>query len=117
MAYNETTRVADSEYNVVDPATTAGQRLMRALLQLLKPLSFITSGTGRLSVDVNAITGGTITTVTGVTTVSTVTTVATVTAVTNVGGITNIGGLSGFELQYNTARGAYAQCVRSRITI
>ena len=105
MAYNETTRVADSEYNVVDPATTAGQRLMRALLQLLKPLSFITSGTGRLSVDVNAITGGTITTVTGVTTVS------------NVAGITNIGGLSGFELQYNTARAAYAQCVRSRITV
>lgn len=111
MAYNETTRVADSEYNVVDPATTAGQRLMRALLQLLKPLSFITSGTGRLSVDVNAITGGTITTVTGVTTVTTVT------GVTTVGGITNIGGVSGFELQYNTARAAYAQCVRNRITV
>lgn len=114
MAYNETTRVADSEFNVVDPATTAGQRLMRALLQLLKPLSFITSGTGRLSVDVNAITGGTITTVTGVTTVTTVTTV---TGVTTVGGITNIGGVSGFELQYNTARAAYAQCVRNRITV
>ena len=107
MAYTETTRVADSDFNVVDPATTAGQRLMRRMLQLLRPLSYITSGSGRLQVDVNTISSGTVN-------VGLVTTVTTVTTVT---GLTNIGGMSGFELQFNTAHAAYAQIVRSRITV
>lgn len=84
-------------------ALNANDANSRMLLQLLKPLGIITTANGRIEVNIAA---GTITTVG---TVTTVTTVGTVTTVTN---LTNIGGLSGFELQYNTARNAFANAVR-----
>lgn len=84
-------------------ALNANDANSRMLLQLLKPLGIITTANGRIEVNIAA---GTITTVG---TVTTVTTVGTVTTVTN---LTNIGGLSGFELQYNTARNAFANAIR-----
>ena len=49
-------------------------------------------------------------------TVTTVTTVATVTTVTTVTGLTNIDGRNGAMLINQTNLGAWADCVRARIT-
>lgn len=87
-------------------ALNANDANSRMLLQLLKPLGIITTANGRIEVNIAA---GTITTVGTVTTVTTVGSVTTVGTVTN---LTNIGGLSGFELQYNTARNTFANAVR-----
>lgn len=80
---------------------------MRQLLQLLRPLSIVTNGSYRLSIDVNS---GTIGTVTAVTTVSTVTTVGTVS------NQTNMGGLNALDLQVNTARSAFALGNRANVS-
>ena len=82
--------------------------IKQMLTVILKPLSQVTgAGSSRLSVDINNIVGGT------VTTVSTVTTATTVGTVTNQ---TNMGGVSAFELQKAISHSAYAQSIRPFIT-
>jgi len=83
-------------------ALNANDANSRMLLQLLKPLGIVTTANGRIYIDVNVVAGT-------ITTVGTVTGVTTVSALTN---LVNIGGLSGFELQYNTARNTFANAVR-----
>lgn len=87
------------------PASNNDNLLFRKLLNLFKPLTIVTSGTNRLNIDVNAITT--------LPTLANVTTVATVTTVTNQ---TQVGGISGFDLQYNTARNAFVNTTRQNIT-
>lgn len=73
------------------------------LLAIVKPLTQVTgSGSSRLSVDVNAVTGT-------VGTVTTVTTVTTCSAVTNQ---VNLGGVSAFELQKAMSHNAYINSIR-----
>jgi hypothetical protein len=71
---------------------------MKQLLQLLKPLGIVQSGSGRLVIDINTISSGTITTVATVNTVSQVNTVF---------NQTNIGGLNALDMQFNMARTAW----------
>lgn len=74
--------------------------IKQILTVMLKPLSQISgSGSNRLSIDVNAVTG----------TVSTVTTVTTCGTVTNQ---TNIGGVSAFELQKAMSHTSYGTSIR-----
>lgn len=81
--------------------------IKQLLTVIVKPLTQITgSGSNRLSIDVNAVTGT-------VSTVSTVTTVTTCGTVTNQ---TNIGGVSAFELQKAMSHLAYVQSIRPFIT-
>jgi hypothetical protein len=82
--------------------------ISRLLKTISRPFNIVTSGTGRLSVDVNAVTG-TVGTVTTVTTVTTATTVGTVTNQTNMGGV------SAFELQKAMSRTAFATSVRPNL--
>ena len=77
--------------------------IKQILLGILKPLSVVTgSGSNRLSVDVNAVSG----------TVSTVTTVTTVTTCSTVTNQTNIGGVSAFELQKAMSHNTWANAIR-----
>jgi hypothetical protein len=77
---------------------------MKQLLQLLKPLGIIQSGTGRLVIDVNTVGSGTITTVGTVNTVSTMI------------NQTNIGGLNALDMQFNMARVSWNTGIRNNIT-
>ena len=90
--------------------------ILRQLLQLLKPLGITVSGSGRITVDIGNVVGGTIGTVTNITnlpTLANVTTVGTVSTVTN---IPTVGGLSAFDLQYNMAHAAFADAIRRNVT-
>jgi hypothetical protein len=72
-----------------------------AVLQLLKPLGIIQSGSGRLVIDVNTVGSGTITTVSTVNTVSTMI------------NQTNIGGLNALDMQFNMARVSWNTGIRN----
>ena len=105
MAYQETTQIANTDKERIDPATLQSVETLSYILQLLKPLSIVTSGTGRLSIDA-AVTGS----------LSTAGTVSTVTTVGSVTNAASIGGLSGFEMQYNIAHSAFASSIQKNIT-
>lgn len=70
-----------------------GNTIARALLQVLRPLSLTSSGSGRLLIDVQNV--------------------AQVTTVSNQ---TNMGGVSAFDLQLNTGKITYANCIRRNLT-
>lgn len=110
MAYSETVQLSDTDRNRIDPATQQDVEALNMLLQLLKPLGIVSSGSGRILLDVGNIAAGALTSVGTVTTVTNVTTVGSVTDAAAVGG------LNGFDLQYNAAHSAYAHCVLSNIT-
>jgi hypothetical protein len=77
--------------------------MLRKIITLLKPLGMTTgAGSNRLSVDVNAL--GTVTTVVGVTTVGTLT------------NLTNIGNVNAFSLMKDSARNAYANSIRTKLS-
>lgn len=120
MAYFEQFKIKKSDDSVVNPAEDESITLLRRIFQALKPLSIVTgSGSNRLSLDVNNITGGTLGTVSTVTTVTTVTTVATVTNVTNlVPGTGTIGPVTGggFELMKALSRQSYNTGVRANLS-
>jgi len=86
-------------------ATENGVILLRRILLLLKPLGIITGGgSNRLSVDINNIAGGTVTTVTTVTTV---------------GAVNNqvaMGGVAAFDLMKSMSRMAYNSGVRAKLS-
>jgi hypothetical protein len=63
MAYIETTKLKDADGNVVTPAKDESLTMLRRIFQLLKPLGVVSGGTNRLSVDVNNVTGGSLSTV------------------------------------------------------
>ena len=91
--------------------------LFRQLLQLFRPLGIVTTGTNRLSIDVNNITTlPTLANVTTVGTINTVTGVTTVSTVSTVGNQTQMGGISGFDLQYNTSRNAFNNSIRQNVS-
>ena len=80
--------------------------MLRKIITLLKPLGMITGGqSNRLSIDVNAIT-----TLPTLSTVSTVTTMGTLT------NLSNIGNVNAFSLMKDSARNAYANSIRSKIS-
>jgi hypothetical protein len=93
--------------NVVSQAL----EVLRRIAGLLKPLGVVTGGSNRLSVDINNITGGTVTTVTGVTTVTTVSTVTNVAAST----LTNVANVWAFDQAKAMSRQAYNSGIRARL--
>lgn len=96
----------------VQPASEGSLTWMKALSRLLKPLSIVTGGgSNRLSIDVNNITAGALTSVGTVTTVTTTTTVGTVTNQVNMGSV------SAFTLQQALLRNAFANGIRANIKI
>lgn len=110
MAYSETVQLANTDREIIDPATQQDLEALNMLLQLLKPLGIVNSGTGRILLDIGTIAAG------ALTSVGTVTTVSSVTSVASVANAAAVGGLNGFDLQYNAAHSAYAHCVLSNIT-
>ena len=81
---------------------------LKRIFQALKPLSVITGGgSNRLSVDINNVAAGTITTVT---------TVSTITNAVPVGNIATIGTIPGFDLMKAMSRQAYNSGIRSKIS-
>ena len=113
MAYFETSKIKDSNGNIINPSQEESLTLLRAIFRLLKPLGFITgSGSNRLNVDVNNLTGS-VATVSTVGTVGTVTTVGTCSAVTN---LANVGNVNSFDLMKAMSRAAYNTGVRSNIS-
>lgn len=106
MAYQETTKLANSENGVVNPGTSEELQLIKTILRLLKPLANISSTTNKISVDVlNTLT----TSISGTPNV-------TVTNASLATSISTIGGLGAFESQYLNGRMAYANAVRANIT-
>jgi hypothetical protein len=93
---------------LIQTNTDKDDDVSRQMLQLLKPLGIITSASGRIAVDINAI-GGTIATVTNITNLPTL---ANVTTLANQ---SNIGGLNALDQQYNIAHLAFAQGFRNVI--
>jgi len=100
---------------------------LQRIAQLLKPLGLVTNATGRLNVDINNITGGTIGTVTNITnlpTLANVTTVGTVSSITagtitTVGTLTNqtlIGGTNAFAQIHDISRQGYNTAIRGRVS-
>ena len=106
MAYSETVQIANTDRERIDPATQQGIEALGYLLQLLKPLAIISSGTGRLLIDTNVASGA----------LTSVTTVSTVSTVSNVANAASIGGLGGYEMQYNVAHSAYASSIFRNLT-
>jgi hypothetical protein len=115
------TAPVDSNNNRISPATEQGLSnignsvnnqsiwMLRKIITLLKPLGMTTGAqSNRLSIDVNAIT--TLPTLSNVTTVSTVTTVSSIT------NLANIGNVNSFSLMKDSARNAYANSIRSKIS-
>lgn len=102
-----TSMVTNRDNVQINPATEETTFWLKSLLRLLKPLSIVTGGgSNRLSVDVNNITAGTITTV------STVTTTTTVGSVTNQ---VNMGNVAGFTMQQSLLRNAFANGIRKNL--
>ena len=100
-----------------DPVPVEAQSLtiLQRIAALLKPLQQVTgAGSNRLSVDVNNITGGTISTVSTVTTVTTVTTCSTVSNVA-ASTLTNIANVWGFDTAKAISRQAYNSGIRARL--
>jgi hypothetical protein len=95
---------------------------LQRIAQLLKPLGLVTSGSGRLNVDVNNIVGGTIgtvTTVTNITNLPTLANVTTVAGVTTVSTLTNqsqIGAVNAFAQVHDISRQGYNAAIRGKIS-
>ena len=99
-----------NEANPLPVSDDALLSILKLLIARVQPLSIITgAGSNRLSVDVNNIIGGT------VTTVNTVATVATVTNVANVANQTQMGGVSAFALMHAASRTAFNTGTRTRL--
>lgn len=112
-------KVRDASNNVINPATKEGLDSISALVttladqwgdglyilelivKLLTPLTVVTSGTNRLSIDVQNVLG----------TISTLTTVGTVTTVSTVNNQANMWWLSAFDMQYNLWHMSYATSI------
>ena len=110
------TAPVDSSNNRISPATEQGLAnvgqsvndqsiwMLRKIVTLLKPLGMTTGGqSNRLSVDVNSAT----------VTFASNQDLRTVQTVTN---LTNIGNVSAFSLMKDSARNAYANSIRSKIS-
>lgn len=118
------TKVTNASNNAVNPATeeslaNIGSQvdsqsiwMLRKILTLLKPLGMVTGGgSNRLSVDINS---GVITaSLASSQTLGTVTTVTTVSSLTN---LVNIGNVNSFSLMKDSARNAYANSIRSKLS-
>ncbi len=109
------TAPVDSNNNRINPATEQGLAnignsvndqsiwMLRKIITLLKPLGMTTGGgSNRLSVDV----------VSGAVTISS----GTVTTVTTLTNLSNIGNVNAFSLMKDSARNAYANSIRSKIS-
>lgn len=89
-----------------------GLWMLRKITSLLKPLGMVTgAGSNRLSVDVNS--GAITASIAATQTLGTVTTVGTVSSMTN---LVNIGNVNGFSMVKDSARNAYANSIRSKIS-
>jgi hypothetical protein len=97
------------------PIRSQSLDVLRRIAALLKPLQQITGGgSNRLSLDVNNIAGGTVTTVSTVTTVTTVTTCSTVSNVA-ASTLTNVANVWAFDQAKAMSRQAYNSGIRARI--
>lgn len=108
MAYFDRFKVKRADDTTINPAEDESITLLRRIFQALKPLGQITgAGSNRLSIDVNNIVGGTVTTVTTATNLTNLTPGA--------GAIGPVTG-GGFDLMKTLSRQAYNSGIRSNIT-
>ena len=123
LALDTTVQTTNTRVSLVQQLLQPLQRIA----QLLKPLGLVTNTTGRLNVDINNITGGTIGTVTNITnlpTLANVTTVGTVSSITagtitTVGTVSNqtlIGGANAFAKMQAISRQGYNSSIRGRVS-
>jgi hypothetical protein len=100
MAYKETTKISDSQNEVINPSTSDMQDMMVMLLQLLKPLAIVSTGSQRVQMDANIISG----TLTGTLNTSVV------------NSPTVVVGNASFELMYSLGRSQYANAIMPALT-
>lgn len=106
---DSSTKIKDSDNNVINPATDESLILLRRMLRQIDSLAVIDSAQRqRVTIDSisNNLTLGTVSTVATVTTVNTVTTVS---------NVVSMGGVDARFLYMDTARNAYANGVRSNL--
>jgi hypothetical protein len=85
---------------------------LQRIAQLLRPLGLVSNSTGRLSVDINNVGGGTIGTVTTLNTING----GTITTVGTVSNQTLIGGANAYAQIQSVARQAYSSGIRGKIS-
>ena len=104
MSYFETTKIKNSEGEVINPAQDESLIMLKRIFQALKPLGQITgAGSNRLSVDINnavQIGGGNLNSA----------------GVVNVTNIANVGGVGAFDQMKAGSRVAYNTGNRANIS-
>ena len=102
MAYSEKTFISDADRLTINPSVEETQQLQKLLLQLLRPLAIVSSGTGRLQVElpVTTVVSGAVT--------------STVSGNVSISNNPNVGFT--FEILYNNGVIGYAQAVRPKLT-
>lgn len=112
MSYFERVRLRDTNGDSINPATEDGIRILKRILNLLRPLGLVGSTTNRLQVEPVQATAGNLNATVSIAANQTVTTVTTVSTLTNVA---QFGTIPAFDLMKATSRAAYARSVRSNL--
>lgn len=118
MSYFERMKLQDTDGNTVNPASEDGIRLLRRIVNLLKPLGLVAANTNRLQVEPVQATAANLNATVSIAAAQTLGTVTTVTTVTTVGTMTNaaqLGSIPAFDLMKATSRASYARSVRQNL--
>ena len=103
MSYFETTKIKNSEGEVINPAQDESLTMLKRIFQALKPLGQVTGGgSNRLSVDVNSG--------------SVIVSSGTISTIGNVTNVVNIGGVGAFDQMKAGSRVAYNTGNRANIS-
>jgi len=116
MSYFEQMSVKNTDNEVVNPATEDGIRILRRILNLLKPLGIVAGTTNRLQVEPVQATPANLTATVSIAATQTLATVTTVTTVNSVTNMANVGNIPAFDLMKATSRAAYANSVRQNLS-
>ena len=112
MSYFERMKLQDTDGNTVNPASEDGIRLLRRIVNLLKPLGLVAANTNRLQVEPVQATAANLNATVSIAAAQTLGTVTTVTTMTNAA---QIGSIPAFDLMKATSRASYARSVRQNL--
>jgi hypothetical protein len=105
-------KLQDTDGNTVNPASEDGIRLLRRIVNLLKPLGLVAANTNRLQVEPVQATAANLNATVSIAAAQTLGTVTTVTTMTNAA---QIGSIPAFDLMKATSRASYARSVRQNL--
>jgi hypothetical protein len=115
MSYFERMKLQDTDGNTVNPASEDGIRLLRRIVNLLKPLGLVAANTNRLQVEPVQATAANLNATVSIAAAQTLGTVTTVTTVTTMTNAAQIGSIPAFDLMKATSRASYARSVRQNL--